>query len=316
MESYNFGPELMTLEQFVEAVGQPKRNVVIDVFELNKLEPDQARKVRKDHKLDEERPEDIYQVTKHVKTTRWQAPRSIPGLLFELGSDLARPYVVTFGYAIGVVACVPRVVEDTQEVPVIGHIHWSEAPLRQIGMWGATAKSMWRVGKPSDTGPPKQKETIDFSVYTDRARKAMGLARSAAFDYKSSHINSGLLLVGLIREGSGVAANVLKVTLDIKDREELKTTVEETYRKLTQSRGAVAIGSKIPFSFRGLEALQLAELEAKALGHDYIGTEHLLLGVAKQTAGIAEQMLMNLDLSQRHIRLEVFNLLGLKDPTA
>ena len=145
----NFGPELMTLEQFVKSVGQPKTNVVIDIFELNKLEPEQARKVRKDHKLDEGRPEDIYQVTKHIRTIKWKSSRSIPGLLFESGLDLAQPYVVTFGYAKDVVACIPRVVEDKEEVPVIGHIHWSREALCKLGMSQIPTKSIWRVSNPS-----------------------------------------------------------------------------------------------------------------------------------------------------------------------
>lgn len=325
MDKKDFIPELVTVEKFVEALAD---RTWLRVFPLTKCDPTETAKITKEFKLPEGTAIDVYSVEDMIISVKYEAGRSLPALLFEAGLDLQNPYVVTRGYQKNIQACIPRVVEDEEQVEVIQHIHWSEAALRAIGTWSKTVRSIWKCVDSSEVAAtfvpveevkahePEEKDEIkiDFSRFTDRARRAMGLARQAAQEVGSSHINSGLILVGLAREGSGVAANSLKWLVNAESREEIGRKVQEAYVKCVQSGGAsraVTVGAKVPFSFRGLEALQLAVQESNKLGHHYIGTEHLLLGVAQQEESIAKQMMTNLGMTKAKVRDEVKNLMGL-----
>jgi len=143
-----------------------------------------------------------------------------------------------------------------------------------------------------------------FDRFTDRARKVMQLARSEAMRFNHEYIGTEHILLGLIQEGSGVAANVLKnLGLDLsKIRHEIEKSVQA-------GPNMVTIG-QLPFTPRAKKVLEFAVEEATALGHNYIGTEHLLLGLLRETGGKAAQVLLNLGVRLQEVREEVLELLG------
>ncbi len=143
-----------------------------------------------------------------------------------------------------------------------------------------------------------------FDRFTDRARKVMGLARQEAQRFNHSYIGTEHILLGLIQEGSGVAANVLR-NLDI-DPDKIRAEVE----KIVQDGPAMQALGQLPFTPRAKKVLELASEEATNLRHNYIGTEHLLLGLIRENEGVAAQVLMNLGLKLEEVREEVLELLG------
>ncbi|MCO5167183.1 MAG: ATP-dependent Clp protease ATP-binding subunit [Planctomycetes bacterium] len=143
-----------------------------------------------------------------------------------------------------------------------------------------------------------------FDRFTDRARKVMGLARQEAQRFNHQYIGTEHILLGLIQEGSGVAANVLR-NLDV-DPERIRGEVE----KIVQDGPTMATLGQLPFTPRAKKVLELASEEATNLRHNYIGTEHLLLGLIRENEGVAAQVLMNLGLKLEEVREEVLDLLG------
>lgn len=143
-----------------------------------------------------------------------------------------------------------------------------------------------------------------FDRFTDRARKVMQLARSEAMRFNHESIGTEHILLGLVQEGSGVAANVLKnLGLDLaKIRHEVEKTV--------QASQSGAVVGQLPFTPRAKKVLEFAVDEATALGHNYIGTEHLLLGLLRESGGKAAQVLLNLGVRMEEAREEVLELLG------
>ena len=107
-----------------------------------------------------------------------------------------------------------------------------------------------------------------------------------------------------MQEGSGVAANVLK-NMDI-DLEKIRHEVE----KIVKTGPSMVTMGQLPFTPRAKKVLELSMDEASALSHNYIGTEHLLLGLIKESEGIAAQVLMNLDVKLDEVREEVLEFLG------
>jgi len=143
-----------------------------------------------------------------------------------------------------------------------------------------------------------------FNRFTERARKVIILAKEEARRFNHDYIGTEHILLGLIREGEGVAAAVLqKMGVSL---ENIRIEIE----KLVQPGPTTQIIGDIPFTPRAKKALELAMEEARALGHNYIGTEHLLLGLIREGEGIASQVLMNLGLDLNSVRNEVMGLLG------
>jgi len=143
-----------------------------------------------------------------------------------------------------------------------------------------------------------------FNRFTERARKVVILAKEEARRFNHDYIGTEHILLGLIREGEGVAATVLqKLGLSL---ENIRLEIE----KLVQPGPATQIIGDIPFTPRAKKALELAAEEARSLGHNYIGTEHLLLGLIREGEGIASQVLLNLGLDLNSVRNEVMELLG------
>jgi len=143
-----------------------------------------------------------------------------------------------------------------------------------------------------------------FERFTDRARKVMALANQEAQRFNHEYIGTEHILLGLVKEGSGVGANVLK-NLDV-DLRKVRLEVE----KLVKSGPETVTMGKLPQTPRAKKVIEYAIEEARNLNHNYVGTEHLLLGLLREQDGVAAQVLMNLNLRLEDVREEVLNLLG------
>jgi ClpA/ClpB-like protein len=143
-----------------------------------------------------------------------------------------------------------------------------------------------------------------YERFTDRARKVMQLACQEAQRFNHEYIATEHVLLGLMKEGTGVAANVLK-GLDI-DMHKLRLEVEKI---ILPGPEMVTMG-KLPQTPCVKKAIEYAFEEAKDLNHKYIGTEHLLLGLLREGENVAAQILRNLGLNLQDVREEVLMLLG------
>ncbi|RKY07214.1 MAG: NDP-hexose 4-ketoreductase [Planctomycetota bacterium] len=143
-----------------------------------------------------------------------------------------------------------------------------------------------------------------FERFTDRARKVMALANQEAQRFNHEYIGTEHILLGLVKEASGVGANVLK-NLDV-DIKKLRLEIE----KLVKSGPDMVTMGKLPQTPKAKKVIEYAIEEARALNHNYVGTEHILLGLLRETEGIAAQVLMNIGLKLEDVRQEVLNLLG------
>ncbi len=143
-----------------------------------------------------------------------------------------------------------------------------------------------------------------FERFTDRARKVMALANQEAQRFNHEYIGTEHILLGLVKEGSGVGANVLK-NLGV-DLRKVRLEVE----KLVKSGPDIVTMGKLPQTPRAKKVIEFAIEEARNLNHNYVGTEHLLLGLLREHDGVAAQVLMNLGLKLEEVREEVLNLLG------
>ena len=143
-----------------------------------------------------------------------------------------------------------------------------------------------------------------FERLTDRARKVMALANQEAQRFNHEYIGTEHILLGLVKEGSGVGANVLKnLSIDLR---KVRLEVE----KLVKSGPEMVTMGKLPQTPRAKKVIEYAIEEARNLNHNYVGTEHLLLGLLREQDGVAAQVLLNLGLKLEEVREEVLNLLG------
>ncbi|MBU0694805.1 MAG: ATP-dependent Clp protease ATP-binding subunit [Candidatus Omnitrophica bacterium] len=149
-----------------------------------------------------------------------------------------------------------------------------------------------------------------FNRFTERARKVLVLAKEEARRFNHDYIGSEHILLGLVREGEGVACAVLQ-NLGI-DLERLRFEIE----KLASPGSTTLVSGDIPFTPRAKKALELAAEEARSFGHNYIGTEHILLGLAREGEGIASQVLFSLGIDLNKIREEISALLGGSHPAS
>ena len=143
-----------------------------------------------------------------------------------------------------------------------------------------------------------------YERFTDRARKVMQLANQEAQRFNHEYIGTEHILLGLVKEGSGVAANVLK-NLDV-DLRKIRLEVE----KLVQSGPEMVTMGRLPQTPRAKKVIEYSMEEARNLNHNYVGTEHILLGLLREQEGVAAAVLMNLGLKLDEVREEVLNLLG------
>ncbi len=143
-----------------------------------------------------------------------------------------------------------------------------------------------------------------YERFTERARKVMQLANQEAQRFNHEYIGTEHMLLGLVKEGNGVAANVLK-NLGV-DLRKIRLEVE----KLVQSGPEMVTIGKLPQTPRAKKVIEYSMEEARNLAHSFVGTEHILLGLLREQEGVAAQVLMNLGLKLEEVREEVLNLLG------
>jgi ATP-dependent Clp protease ATP-binding subunit ClpA len=143
-----------------------------------------------------------------------------------------------------------------------------------------------------------------YEIFTDRARNVIQLASQEAQRFNHEYIGTETLLLGLIKEGSGGAASVLrKLGLDLRN---VRLEVE----KIVQTGPDKVTIDQTPHTPRAKKVIEYAIEEARSLGHHHVGTEHLLLGLLRETEGVAAQVLMNMGLKLEGVRQEAISLLG------
>jgi ATP-dependent Clp protease ATP-binding subunit ClpC len=142
-----------------------------------------------------------------------------------------------------------------------------------------------------------------FERFTERARQVVVLAQDEARALQHNYVGTEHVLLGLLREEQGIAARVL---------ESLGVTIEAVREQVARivGQGDVAEAGQIPFTPRAKRVLELALREALSLGHNWIGTEHLLLGLARENDGVAMQVLLDFGVDADRIRDEVVRTLG------
>ena len=148
-----------------------------------------------------------------------------------------------------------------------------------------------------------------FERFTEKAIKVIMLAQEEARRLGHNFVGTEQVLLGLIGEGTGIAAKTLKsMGVNLKDA---RIEVEKII-----GRGSGFVAVEIPFTPRAKRVLELSWDEARQLGHNYIGTEHLLLGLIREGEGVAARVLENLGVDLNKIRSNVVKMLGDSKPTA
>jgi len=141
-------------------------------------------------------------------------------------------------------------------------------------------------------------------MFTDRVKKVMQIAREEAVRLGNDYVGTEHLLLGLIKEGDGVAVAVLR-SMSI-DMDDLTATIEKT---VTSTGGMMTIGQMLPFTPRAKKVLEIAANEARSMSHKYIGTEHLLLALMKDTESTASNALASAGLEYDQVKEEIARVL-------
>jgi len=141
--------------------------------------------------------------------------------------------------------------------------------------------------------------------FTERVRKVLAMAREEATRLHHEYVGTEHLLLGLVREGEGVAATVLQnlgVELD-----DIQRKIEETVKK---AKAGQTVGPDLPYTSPAKKVLELAMAEARYLNHQYVGTEHLLLGLIREEHGAAAQVITSFGITIDAARAGVLEILG------
>jgi ATP-dependent Clp protease ATP-binding subunit ClpC len=146
-----------------------------------------------------------------------------------------------------------------------------------------------------------------YERFTDKARKILQLADEEAQRLNHVYVDTEHILLGLVKEGSGVAANVLK-NLDV-DLRKIPLEVE----KVVQSGPPMVPIGKLPRTPRAKKVIEYSVEESQKPDRNYIGTEHILLGLLREQEGVAAKVLTNLGLDLKDVREEVLKLFGERD---
>ncbi len=146
-----------------------------------------------------------------------------------------------------------------------------------------------------------------YERFTDRFRKIMQFANQEAIRFNHDYVGTEHILIGLVREGNGVAAILLK-----KFAVELHKIRIEVETRIQSGPDMVTMG-KLPQTPHAKKSIEYAMYEARILNDDYVGTEHLLLGLLHEDEGIAAQVLMNLGLRFEKVRAEIEAIPGRSD---
>src|SRR6202042_1972024 len=171
------------------------------------------------------------------------------------------------------------------------------------GQRSGTSTARWAQGlRPKVSSRSGRRVTL-FERFTDRARRVLVLAQEEARLLNHSFIGTEHILLGLIHEGEGLAAKALE-SLGI-SLEAVREKVEETIGPA----GSAPTGSP-PFTPRAKKVLELSLREALQLGHNYIGTEHMLLGLVREGEGAGAQVLVGLGADLEQVRRQVIKLLA------
>jgi ATP-dependent Clp protease ATP-binding subunit ClpC len=145
--------------------------------------------------------------------------------------------------------------------------------------------------------------------FTERVRKVLSMAREEAARLHHEYVGTEHILLGLIREGEGVAATVLQnLSVELDD---IQQKIEETVKK---GKAGQTTGPDLPYTSRAKKVLELAMSEARELNHSYVGTEHLLLGLLREEKGIAAQVLTDAGVNLDAARAETLRILGTEMP--
>ena len=152
--------------------------------------------------------------------------------------------------------------------------------------------------------------------FTERVRKVLALAREEAVRLDHEYVGTEHILLGLMSEGDGVASAVLH-NLYV-DPDEIREAIERLVKK---GRPGVTPPPDLPYTSRARTVLEQAMAEARELGHSYLGTEHLLLGLLREERGIAAQVLTKLGARLDSVRAETLRIVGVplperRDPSA
>ncbi len=144
-----------------------------------------------------------------------------------------------------------------------------------------------------------------FERWTERARTVMTLAQEEARLLAHNYIGTEHVLLGLLEEGEGMAARVLN---------DLDVSVDEVREKVARIVGirieGTEVAERIPMTPRVKKVLELALREALSLGHNYVGTEHILLGLVRENEGVGARILLDLDVTAEKVRNDVIRLLS------
>lgn len=141
--------------------------------------------------------------------------------------------------------------------------------------------------------------------FTERVRKVLAMAREEAARLQHEYVGTEHILLGVIREGGGVAATVLQ-NLDA-GLDALRVKIETAVKR---GRSGPTTATDLPYTSRAKKVLELAMQEARELGHTYVGTEHLLLGLLAEAKGIAAQVLVSSGITLEGARRETLRILG------
>lgn len=149
--------------------------------------------------------------------------------------------------------------------------------------------------------PPKRRRR--YEKFSERARKVISLSQEEAQRFNHNYIGTEHILLGLVREGEGVGAKVL-ASLGV-ELDKVRSTVE-----FIIGRGERKVGEEVGLTPRAKHVIELAVDEARRLNHNYIGTQHLLLGLLREEEGIAAGVLESLGINLEKARVETVNLSG------
>ncbi|UCF06223.1 MAG: ATP-dependent Clp protease ATP-binding subunit [bacterium] len=139
--------------------------------------------------------------------------------------------------------------------------------------------------------------------FTERVRKVIYLARDEANRLQHDYIGTEHLLLGIVREGEGIAARVLqKLELDLEQ-------IQQAIENMVKTTGGTLTLGEIPLTPRAKRVLELSVEEARLLGHSYVGTEHLLLGLIREGEGVAARVLLELGVDRKRVREEIMKIL-------
>src|SRR5690348_929737 len=161
-----------------------------------------------------------------------------------------------------------------------------------------------RKSEGDDRERPRRIPMTGYS-FTERVRKVLMAAREEAARLHHEYVGPEHILLGLIRENDGVAATVLNA---------FHVDVDDVRRKIhaavTRGDPQHPVPPDVPYTSRGKKVLELAMTEARELHHDYVGVEHLLLGLLREEKGIAAQVMKSVGVTLEPARAEVLRLLG------